>query len=518
MDQRAARPPAAAAAREAALGAAEERDPLRLDVDGLAYALDRPPGKSGTRVVASVALVGGGAAPLVDRVDLYAFRSRRAFAALVGDAFGRPPDAVLGHLAALLDQVERAVPAQERAQQVALTGPRRAAAERLLEAPGLLDRAADAIESLGYVGEGRNRRLAYLVATSRLLPRPLSAILRAPAGAGKSTLLERVSALMPEESIEQLSRLTPHALYYLGADCLRHRLVLVDEQAGASEADYPIRTLQSQGYLRMKLVLKGKTETFTVNGPVSIMSGTTATDLNPENTSRVLELLLDDSPEQTRAIQEAQRQVWAGEARPAADVAPWRDAQRLLEPMEVVAPFATRLSFPARSTRDRREQEKLLGLVASHALLHQRRRERDDQGRLVARVDDYRAVYELYWPLIEGQVEDLSPRAAALYRALARREGSTPVARREAAALLGWTYTTTRRALDELMAHELVKLVEGDAPRRYRVLDAAAAAPAGVTGLVHPDSLDDAAAAPALAPEPSRARGRRRSTPTRTRT
>lgn len=454
MTSRAARPPASSTAAPAepdadpgaALGAAADRDPLRLEVDALAYVLDRPPSKAATKVVASVALAGSSAAPLVDRVDLYAFRSRRAFASLVGDAFGRPVDAVLGHLAALLDQVERAVPAQARAQPVALTAVRRAAAERLLEASGLLDRAADAVEALGYVGERRNRRLAYLVATSRLLPRPLSAILRAPAGAGKSTLLERVSALVPEESVEQLSRLTPHALYYLGADCLRHRLVLVDEQAGASEADYPIRTLQSQGYLRMKLVLKGKTETFTVNGPVSIMSGTTATDLNPENTSRVLELLLDDSPEQTRAVQEAQRRVWAGEARAGPDVALWRDAQRLLEPLEVVVPFATRLSFPARSTRDRREQEKLLGLVASHALLHQRLRERDDEGRLVARVDDYRAVYELYWPLIEGQVEDLSPRAAALYRALARREGGSPVGRREAAALAGPTRRSGARS------------------------------------------------------------------------
>lgn len=464
-----------------------DRDPLRLEVEGITYMLDRPPSKAGKKVVASVALAGGGDVPLVDRVDLYAFRSRRAFATLVSDAFGRAVDVVLGHLAVLLDQVERAVPAQERPQAVALTPARREGAERLLDSADLLDRSAAAIEALGYVGEARNRRLAYLIATSRLLSRPLSAILRAASGAGKSTLLERVSALMPEESIEQLSRLTPHALYYLGADHLRHKLVLVDETAGASEADYPIRSLQSQGFLRMKLVVKGKTETFTVNGPVSIMSGTTSSDLNPENTSRVLELLLDDSPEQTRLILDAQRRAWAGEARPTVDVSLWRDAQRLLEPLDVVVPFATRLSFPARTTRDRREQEKLLGLVASHALLHQRRRKRDRDGRLVATVDDYRAVFALVWPTLEAEIEDLSPRGTALYRTLARREGRAPVGRREAAALLGWSYTTTRRALDELVSHELAKLVEGDAPRRYRLLDGAALPTVG--GLTHPDEV-----------------------------
>ncbi len=307
---------------------------------------------------------------------------------------------------------------------------------------------------------------------------------------------------MPEESVEFMSRLTPHALYYLGADHLRHKLVLVDEQAGASEADYPIRTLQSKGFLRLNVVVKGRTEAVTVHGPVSIMSGTTSSDLNPENTSRVLELVLDDSPEQTRLVQEAQRRAWAGGARPSVDVERWRDAQRLLEPLDVVVPFATRLSFPARSTRDRREQEKLLGLVAAHALLHQRQRQRDAGGRLLATVDDYRAVFDLHWPMIEGQVEELSPRAAALYRALARRETGGPVGRREAAALLGWTYTTTRRALDELVAHELARVVDGDAPRRYRLLDGAAP-PVGVTGLTHPDAL--AATAPRARPRRARA-------------
>src|SRR5690606_18900697 len=60
------RAPAGAAgpapASEPSPGAAVDRDPLRLDVDGLAYALDRPPSKAGTKVVASVALAGSSAA------------------------------------------------------------------------------------------------------------------------------------------------------------------------------------------------------------------------------------------------------------------------------------------------------------------------------------------------------------------------------------------------------------------------------------------------------------------------
>jgi hypothetical protein len=452
-------------------GAAQ--DPLVLEQDGLRYELDRPPSKGGKKTIVTVRLASGGdGPPLVDRTDLYAFRARYAFAQLVSDTFARLVDVVMGHLAVLLDQVERAALVTAKPARIVLSDARKKAAEALLASPDLLDKAAGAIEALGYVGESRNKRLAYLVATSRLLERPLSAILRAPSGAGKSELLERVAALMPDESVEFLSRLTTQALYYLGPDHLRHRLVLVDEQAGASDADYPIRTLQSRGLLRLATVVRGKTEPFTVHGPIALMSGTTAADLNAENLSRCLELSLDDSPEQTRLIQEAQRRAWSGEKRAAFDVEVWQDAQRLLETLEVVIPFAPKLAFPSRTTRDRREQQKLLGLIAAHALLCQRRRERDADGRVVATAVDYRAIHALYWPLVEAEVEDLSPRAARLYCALVRREAKTPFTRRDAASLTGWTYTTTRRALDELVAHELLKRKTGDV-NRYQLLTGA---------------------------------------------
>ncbi len=445
---------------------------LVLEVEGLRYELDHGPSrKSGKKVVATVQLAGSTAGPpFVDRLDLYSFRSRVAFSTLVAESFGKTRDQVLGHLAVLLDQIERAQERPKTVETVLLSPERRVAAEALLGSADLLTKAAEAIDALGYVGEPENKRLAYLVATSRLLLRPLSAILRAPSGAGKSELLEKTAQLMPEESVEYLSRLTPASLYYLGPDHLRHKLVLVDEQAGATDADYPIRTLQSRGLLRLVTVVKGKTEPFTVNGPIALMSATTDSNLNPENLSRCLELTLDDSPKQTKRIQEAQRQAWAGAGRPQIDTQLWKDAQRVLEPFEVAIPFAPELTFPTRTTKDRRDNMKLLSLIATHALLHQRQRERDERGRLLATARDYEAAFRLVFPLVEAELEDLSPRASAVYRELARRKH--PVTRREIANQLGWPYTTTRRALDELVAHELASSAEDEEGlRRYSLLD-----------------------------------------------
>jgi hypothetical protein len=446
------------------------KSPTTFDIDGLTYSLDRPPKKNGRRSVLTVKLLGSDAGKsLIDRVDLFSFRSRQAFASVVADAFGRQVGDIQGHLAVVLDEVERSEAGGVLPSIPILTPGRTKAAEGLLASHRLLDRVDTALAAVGYVGESRLKRLSYLVATSRLLSKPLSAILMASSGAGKSELLDKIALLLPEESVEFLSRLTPSALYYLGADALKHKLVLVDEQAGASEADYSIRTLQTKGLLRLAVPVKGKTEPFVVNGPIALMSGTTDSRINPENLSRCLELTLDDSPEQTKLIQEAQRRAWAGETK-SLDLDPWKDAQRLLEPLEVVIPFATQLRYSNRTTKDRRDNAKLLTLVAAHALLHQRQRERDRQGRLLAIVDDYRVIYELLRPSVDEAIEGLSPRATALYRALLDRERD-PFSRREVADLLGWSYMTTKRTIDELLGNELVAVTDRDYVRSYVVVE-----------------------------------------------
>jgi len=279
---------------------AEGDDALRLEVDGLVYTLERPPAKTGQKVVLSASVAGSDAPPFVDATALYAFKARRALAQAIAEQFGREVGQVLGHLAVLIDQVERAEDASLRAPARALSPERRAAAEGLLSGPDLLPRVAAALDALGYVGEDAPKTLCYLIATSRLLARPLSGVLMAPSGAGKSDLLDKLALLLPSEAVEYLSRLTPTALYYAGADGLRHKLVIVDEQAGTSGADYPIRTLQTKGYLRQAFSVGGRSERLEAHGPIALLSGTTSATLHPENLSRCLELPLDDSPEQTR--------------------------------------------------------------------------------------------------------------------------------------------------------------------------------------------------------------------------
>ncbi|MEZ6189483.1 MAG: hypothetical protein R3F62_31345 [Planctomycetota bacterium] len=458
-------------------------------VDGLCYALDELPSPAASKTVLTVTLAapgGEGAAPdaeaaplapadpgsrLVDRVDLFSFRSRLRFAQLVAAQFGRDPDAVLGQLALVLDKAERARAQTDTPDPVELTPERKRRALYLLRRKDLLARAADAMDALGFVGEPATKRLAYLVVTSRLLDRPLSALLFAPTSSGKSELLEVLTKLLPAESVEYLSRLTPQALFYAGPNALRHKVVMVDEHVGAKEADYSLRTLLSRGSLTLRASPKpgGVSRPFTVYGPISLLSGTTSSAINEENLTRCLELSLDDGSEQTRLVQEAQRARWAGEARPEVELERWQDAQRLLESLEVVIPFAHALRFPARTSHDRRGNQKLLGLIAAHALLHQRQREHDEHGRLVATPADYAAVYQLVRAAVRVDLECLSPKAASAYRLLA--EAGRPLSRRGLAGESGWSYNTAKKALGELVGQELARKLGAGSPARYALVD-----------------------------------------------
>ncbi|MCW8137693.1 MAG: hypothetical protein KIT58_02195 [Planctomycetota bacterium] len=458
----------------------DKPDPLSVVVDDLRYTLDAPPRRSGKKNVVTVALDGSTETtpPLVDRCDLFAFRSRRALAQLVADVYGREQGQVLGALALLLDQAERMAQLDGRPAPERLSDERRKAAEQLLAQKDLLDRAAAAMEQLGHVGEEHVKRLAYLVATSRLMTSPLSLLLLAPSGTGKSAVLDAVTALMPSESVVTLARLTPQALFYSGNNALMHKLVIVDEYEGQADADHAVRVLQSRGELRQSVTIRGKAEEVVAKGPVAVMSGTTLSDLDPQNTSRCIELALDDSLEQTRRVQAAQAAAWSGARKATLSIQVWHDAQRLLgeePPVHVVIPYAAKLTFPARTTADRRASAKLLGLVASHALLYSRQRERDREGHVVATVADYATVHALVQPALDAAALDLSPRAARVLRWMTEEGEATD--RREVASAMGWSYNTAKKALAELAAQELVRVVEPGPPARYRLLG-----PRGVLG------------------------------------
>jgi DNA primase catalytic core len=347
-------------------------DPLTFHRDGLSYSARVQSTLLG-RLRATVKVTRGEIFH-VDTLDLYASRSRSEFAKRVSKVFGVEAAAVESALLVLVVEAEKKAEREEAepgSQPVAMTDAERDEALALLRHPDLLDQVARDIDVLGYVGEDTNKRLLYLVAVSRKLPDPLSAVILSQSGAGKSGLTEVIERLCPPEDVVLLTRLTPQSLYYVEPGFLDKKLVIVEERYGSIEADYSIRVLQSRKKLIAAAPVKDpatgnmKTKVFTVEARAAFIEATTASSVNHENATRCFELAMDETAEQTRKIHarmsllRTERGLALRQEADAISRRHW-NAQRLLETLPVIIPFADRLTFPSSWLRTRRDYARFL--------------------------------------------------------------------------------------------------------------------------------------------------------------
>lgn len=329
----------------------------------------------------------------VDTLDLYAARARAVFLQQAAGELGMADGMlktdlgrVLLKLEALQDEAIRAALTPKEAPAPQMTDAERAEALALLAAPDLLARIVADFDACGVVGETTNKQVAYLAAVSRLLERPLAIVIQSSSAAGKSSLMDAVLAFVPEEARTQYSAMTGQSLFYMGQTNLKHKILAIAEEAGASRASYALKLLQSEGELTIASTGSDPqtgnlvTQEYRVEGPTMLMMTTTAIDLDEELLNRCLVLSVDEDREQTRRIHALQRErrTLAGLTKREAKTAiltTHRNAQRLLRPLAVVNPYADRLTFLDDRTRTRRDHDKYLTLIDTIALLHQHQRE-----------------------------------------------------------------------------------------------------------------------------------------------
>jgi hypothetical protein len=166
------------------------------------------------------------------------------------------------------------------------------------------------------VGERTTLTAGYLGTISRLLDDPLGLIIVSRSGAGKSSVQDLLCDVVPDEDLVRYTRLTGQALFYKEEDALVHKVLAIDEEAGAAEAAYSIRNLQSAQVLTVAATRadpqtgKLRTEEYRVGGPVFIMFTTTSPEaLDYETRNRFVQVGIDESKEQTRKILVRQREA-----------------------------------------------------------------------------------------------------------------------------------------------------------------------------------------------------------------
>jgi DNA primase catalytic core len=378
-----------------------------------------------------------------DTLDMEAARQRAAFVKQAAHELAAKEETVhreVGQLWTALAELQRERIAKlldAPPDEALMTAEEQAEALALLRDPRLIERVLSDFELCGVVGEETNKKVSYLAAVSRLLDKPLAVVLQSSSAAGKSSLMEAVLDFMPEEQREEYSAMTGQALFYMGQKNLKHKILAVAEEEGASRASYALKLLQSEG--RLKIASTGKdpvsgklvTHEYVVEGPVMIFLTTTAQDVDEELLNRCLVLTVNEEQAQTQAIHRKQRAaqtiegLWARRERDKI-VRLHRNAQRLLKPIAVVNnDEEAAQDFPDTVTRTRRDHMKFLTLIQAVALLHQHQREIKTSTRngetleyIEATKADVKLAQELARHVLGPSLDDLPPHTRRLLAAL----------------------------------------------------------------------------------------------------
>ena len=440
----------------------------------------------------------------IDSLDLYRDGERRRFAERAAEETAIGKDTVkadLGRLLLALETIQEqrlASPIEEADTDPELSQEEQRAALDFARAPDLLGRIGDALAASGLVGERANAMAIYLCATSRLLPKPLAAVIQSTSAAGKTTLMEAVLALFPAGEQVKYSAMTGQSLYYMAERSLKNKVLAIVEEEGAQKASYALKLLQSEGELTIASTGKDattgrmKTEEYHVEGPAAIVLTTTSVDIDEELMNRCLVLSVDESRAQTEAIQHAQRhaETPAGilQAEECGDTfALLKNFQRTLRPIKVANPFAAALTFTAERTRTRRDHTKYLALIKSIALLHQHARPtitgKTRGGRLVemlpVTIEDIEAANAIAPEVLGHSLDELPPQTRRLLESIkflvaeksttaktgTGSEKSAPgtsfFSRREVRQQIGWSEFQTRTHLGKLEEMEYLARRQG---------------------------------------------------------
>ncbi len=309
-----------------------------------------------------------------------------------------------------LEKIEALQPKEK--QPYEMSPAARAAAMKELQKPNLLQRTGQLLMQCGIVGEQTNSLIAYLVYSTRKQSIPLHIMFLGSSGSGKTYLQERISELIPEEDKIEITQITENALYYFRQEELKNKLLLIEDLDGAMSVFYPLRELQTKRRISKTVTLKDskgnlKTITLTVEDPVCVSGCTTREKIYEDNANRCLLLYTDQTRDQDRRINAYQTKIAAGEINREREQQYrelFKNMQRLLQPLNIINPYAKYIELPEQVFKPRRTMTLLLGFIEAITFYHQHQRE----------VKRKTAGGEPAEPYIETTVEDIASAFALL--------------------------------------------------------------------------------------------------------
>lgn len=329
----------------------------------------------------------------------------------------------------------------------------RATGAKVLQAEDQLALLRDDLRTLGYAGPTEAAELVHLAFVSRCMERPINVGVRGTSSAGKTFTVEQVAKFHPQDSIHFLTGMSAKALAYTKRKT-KHAYLVVSEAKAMSRSGVGRAILHGIAWGNR---IEYDTVVNTPDGPVAkriVQEGptgliTTSTQgFSAEMSTRLLQVEIPDSPEQTQDVVEMLAAQASGRIRGEADLSPWRAASRWLEyagTREIVVPFAEEIARDVPlDARMRRDFVQVLNVVKAHAFAHQLTRDTDHEGRIVAQREDYESAYRLLQPVFDVTVEEVPETWRETYNLVERLNDTLPEGARPGA---GVTYAKLAREL-----------------------------------------------------------------------
>jgi DNA primase catalytic core len=446
----------------------------------------------------------------LDTLDLYSARARAAFCAAASEVTGLDAKLLAADLAPVLlacEERQTKLIYEKLSPPAAVEAPKMTSEEEreameMLKSPKLIEIILHDFQACGFIGEQTNKLVGYLACLSRKLEEPLSVLIASRSAAGKSSLMQALLRFVPDEDKEEFTAITGQALFYIGENDLAHKVLAVAEDQGSHQADYSLKTFQSDKHLIIASTGKDpktgqlKTERRKVNGPVALLTTSTATEINEELANRFLVLTVNEDRNQTRAIHQAQRHAETLDGllqrkEHSRILRRHQNAQRLLRPLHVINPHAPQLQFGEGQLRARRDHKKYLGLIRALAFLHQHQRKIQSvthRGEVLQYVEvepsDIERADALMREVLGPTTDERSPQALRLLdlinRLTAERAAEDKLSwdkvwwtRRQLREQSGWRQRQLRAALRQLVDLEYVAQRGGGLGRTefYQVID-----------------------------------------------
>ena len=293
-------------------------------------------------------------------------------------------------------------------------------ADQIALDPQVFKKRIDMVNDLGIIKERLNIGVICMTIDSRLNPMGIkgSNVLAAKntgtPGAGKSATLMTTLQLYSEKCYHLIDNGSAKSIYNMEKNALKHKTLILNEafafegnNSSDSEFAHVVRCLLSEGSVKYQYTsfdADGNkiTKTQTVYGPTPLITTSIHGSHEKQLDDRMFNIHPNISSQQTSAVISIEAQQASGilETIDERKIQAWHVFHDSLEVMDVVIPFAPDLHAYFVKSGDlpvaaRRAFKRVMTSIKTISLLYQKQRLKDDQGRVIAEIQDYALAHQL---------------------------------------------------------------------------------------------------------------------------